>query len=125
MEQAEGKGGAVPDGPSGVGQLVFGDSGGVDDREPPVVQGDVLREQLGADAVALAGDRVDNEVIAHAHGSGTGVGSTWRLGRRQPPARWSAISSAKTSSALRRKPTAPSGNRQAPRPSIMAAQRSS
>src|SRR4051794_10869192 len=44
---------------------LVGKRAAADDRVAPVVQLDPLREQLGADAVAGAGDRVHLQVLAH------------------------------------------------------------
>ena len=39
-------------GPTDIGQALLGDRLGADDREPPVVEGDLLGEQFGTDACA-------------------------------------------------------------------------
>ena len=95
-------------------------SGGIglarDDGIAPVVELDPLRQQLGAHAVCLAGDRIDSEPHAHqltAAGSrAPGVGSRPRMpgggthGRRRS---WRSISAPKTSRQLDTSRAAPSG----------------
>ena len=102
-----------------------GMSPGNQDRVAPVVEGDAFGEQLGAEAVAVAGDHVDDEMERHRRRSwwaGTG-----RNGRRthsaQGPWRWWATWAAKTSRALATKRRAPSGSLQAPRPATIGIQR--
>ena len=46
------------DGPPGVSEVFLRNGARVNDRVAPIVQGDVLGEQFGADAVAVAGDGV-------------------------------------------------------------------
>ena len=46
----------------GVLLEVLRDRAACDDRIPPVVEPDPLRKELGAEAVALAGDRVDAQL---------------------------------------------------------------
>ena len=87
-----------------------------DDGIAPVVELDPLRQQLGAHAVCLAGDRIDSEPHAHqltAAGSrAPGVGSRPRMpgggthGRRRS---WRSISAPKTSRQLDTSRAAPSG----------------
>ena len=111
-----------------VEQLV-GDVGVVDDRIAPVVELDALGQQLGAQAVRLAGDRVDAQPLAHA-AIASGAGSrehaaAARSASHGPWRAWSRSSAANTRSALASSRTAPSGWRQAPRPWTSPAQRSS
>ena len=40
--------------------------GVVDDRIPPIVERDALRQKLGAEAVRVAPDPIDRELLAHA-----------------------------------------------------------
>src|SRR5690349_570387 len=82
----------------------------VDDRVAPLVERDPLRQELGAEPVALARDRVHADSF-HLGGRGR----TARLPPLQRPRRWRSTSSAKTSSALATKRAAPSGCLQAPR----------
>src|SRR5581483_1940582 len=67
----------------------------IDDREPPVIELDHLREQLRADAVADAADRVDDDVLLldlredappHRHDPVAGTGRMG-AGLRQGPCR--------------------------------------
>jgi len=81
------------------------DGGSFDDGIAPVIQGDQLGKQFGAKSVTVAADPVDLEHLAHqATATRSGL-DTLRQRRR-----WCwAKSSAKSCSALRIKPTAPSG----------------
>ena len=51
--------GHAVDGAARVDEQLVGDRAAVDDRVAPVVEGDPLREQLGAEPVPVAGDRID------------------------------------------------------------------
>src|SRR5215467_4272028 len=99
--------------------------GGHQDGVTPRVQFDDLREQLGTKPMRVTGDRVDPQLVAHApyqsasHGTGSsGARATLRQGPRWSCHRASAL---KARSALRTNLTAPSGWRQAPRPSTRPA----
>src|SRR4051794_24990498 len=105
-----------------------GDRLAVDDRVAPLVELDALRQQLGAEAVAGAGDRIDPDAGAHAAALSNSSG---KLSVRRHEHAWqgprracSSNSAAKTSSALCTNRTAPSGSLQAPRRTASAAQRS-
>src|SRR5204862_3064140 len=87
----------------------------VEDRIAPVIEADALGEELGAHAVAVAGDGVEAETVAHSASSSL---QPW-------PERWRPISSAKTASPLRSRRTAPLGRWQAPLPSTWPAHRMS
>src|SRR2546427_3310395 len=113
LEQ-ESKRGTGVGSPPRVSDEILGDRPGIDDRIAPLVEGDPLGEELRAKSVRLACDRVDAKPLAHRSPplpAGSGIGST--PGALQPAhgprRRCSANSSAKTSSALRAKRTAPSG----------------
>src|SRR3981081_1968418 len=99
-------------------QQVRGDRPGANHWKSPIVERDSLREELGADAVAVAANRVQAQLLRHRHPQSRpifGIRSTssWRVALQR--ARWwSAISSAKVMRALRRNRTAPSGIRHAP-----------
>ena len=67
----------------------------VDDRVAPLVERDPLRKQLGAEAVCLAGDRVDAHRPSAHDSLPRGSGSTDRPVALQRPRRWSSTSSAK------------------------------
>src|SRR5580698_284297 len=103
-------------------QLVRHRAGG-DDRVAPRVGGDELGQQLNAQAMGLAGDRVHPQpraALAHRPwlpGS-VGMGSMGdALARAHgPPRAWARTSSPNTSSALAASTAAPSGRWQAPRP---------
>ena len=115
QEQRERRAGAG--GADGVLELLAVEGGFVDHRIAPLVERDPLGQQLRADAVGLAGDRVDAYVVAHGHGSRRASRPT--AGSGSSPARahalagavgaWSSNSSANTRSALRITLTAPSG----------------
>src|SRR4051794_18160529 len=102
-----------------VGDQLTWDRLAVDDRIAPLVELDPLREQLGAQAMAGAGDRVDPDASAHAAARSARSGKRSVRRREQawqgPRRACSANSPAKTSSALSTNRTAPSGSRQAPR----------
>ena len=79
---------------------------GIDYRVAPLVERDPLGEELGAQAVRLAFDRIDTEGPAHA------LARTGRSGRRSPlqrPCVCRVTSSAKTVSPLPTNRAAPSG----------------
>src|SRR6185312_5046710 len=104
----------------------------VDDRVAPVVELDPLREQLGADAVPRARDRVHLEVPVQTAALFAKCSASPKrrvVGRRQerqgPWRSCSDSSSANTLIPLRRKRTAPSGRWQAPRRGRSPVQRSS
>ena len=70
----------------------------VDDRIAPVVEADVLGQQLGAEPVAVAGDRVDAERSGAGHAAtrrAAGSGIDGACTAVHAPARWWAISAAK------------------------------
>ena len=71
-----------------------GNRAGVDDGVAPVVEGDALGQQLGAQPVALAGDGVDHDPPAHRQPPWPPgpAGAAGRLGRHGPRCRWRAIS---------------------------------
>ena len=77
-----------------------------DDRVAPVVEADVLGQELGAQAVRVAGDRVDPEVVTRL--VTRPPDRTWAAASRVPcsavqrPAPWRSISPAKTSSRWRK-----------------------
>ena len=105
--------GARIDGPSRVLLEGARDRGAVDDRIAPVVERDSLGEELGAEAVTVAGDRIHAQPGAHAASfrywrSLTGSRRRSRPEQR-PPRVCTATSSANTSSALRMNFAAPSG----------------
>ena len=82
-----------------------GDRAAVDDRVAPVVELDPLGEQLGAQPVAVAGDRVDAQVplhaaaLARARGSGSVGGAA--QARHGPAPVVARARGANTRSALR------------------------
>jgi quaternary ammonium compound-resistance protein SugE len=78
-----------------------------DDGEPPVVEGDQLRQRLGAQAPALAGDEVHPQPSPH-RGPGDGTGRTWAVPLHDPAACWLS-SVLKVRRALRTRRTAPLG----------------
>jgi len=87
---------------------------GPDDWEAPVVEGDRLRQDLGAEPVAHAASWVDVEkAVAHLI---SGSGKTEGAPPLQCPHRCSSSSSANARSVERIKLTTPSGCRHAPRP---------
>ena len=64
-------------GATGVRPPCRWDVPGHQDRIAPVVEADALGEQLGTDAVAVAGDRIEHEPEGHRHGPWrTGTGRT-------------------------------------------------
>src|ERR1022692_191011 len=98
---------------------VIGQRTRLDDRVSPVIHPDSLGEELATHAVRLALDRVDAQTDSHHQAASTaGMGSS--EGRSEnlhsPCLRWWRRSAAKTSMALVRKSTAPSGCLHAPRP---------
>src|SRR5438128_7476928 len=112
MSQAERQHRADVDGAPGELRQVLGQRTPFQDGVAPVVQADPLRQQLGTEPMPVAADPVDLDDLAH-QATATRFGIDTVRQRR----RWcSAKSSAKSSSALRSKPTAPSGWWQAPRP---------
>src|ERR1700735_2311659 len=87
-QEAEGQGGAGVDGLAGVAFQAGRERAGVDDGVAPLVEGDHLRQELGAGTVGLAVDGVDEESLAggaagalFAHGIRS---SRLRSGRRWP-----------------------------------------
>src|ERR1700678_1660253 len=90
-QEAEGQGRAGVDGLAGVAFQAGRERAGVDDGVAPLVEGDHLRQELGAGTVGLAVDRVDEESLAggaagalgglFAHGIRS---SRLRSGRRPP-----------------------------------------
>ena len=109
--QPEGEQGAQPDRFARLRPQASRDIGVADHREAPVVQGDHLGQDLGAEPAPVAGDGVDPQPGGGGHGAvraGTGSTPAGLVPRHQPRACW-AISVAKTSSALRIMCTAPSG----------------
>src|SRR5438094_1317079 len=101
------------------------DGPGLDDRISPVIERDHLRQQLGTEAVTVAADPVDLQLFAHhATASAIATGRPTAGARCTQKPRWCAAqSSAKTPSALRKSPVAPSGCLQAPRPASWPLQR--
>src|SRR3954462_6283942 len=81
-----------------------------DDRIAPVVELDPLGEELGAQAVPVAGDRVKLDPLAHA-ATPTAVRAQ---AEHAPRHTWSSSSSAKTRVALESRRATPSGCAQAP-----------
>src|ERR1700737_1998505 len=88
------------------------DGGSCDDRVTPVIKGAQLGKQLGAKPVTVAADPVDLHRLPHQATATLSRAATVRQRRRW----WPEKSSAKTSSALCSRATAPSGWRHAPRP---------
>src|ERR1700691_4810237 len=87
-EEAEGQGGAGVDGLAGVAFQGGRERAGVDDGVAPFVEGDHLRQELGAGTVGLAVDGVDEESLAggaagalFSHGNRS---SAVRVGRGRP-----------------------------------------
>lgn len=79
------------------------------DRIAPLVELDGFRKELGAEAAAVAGDRIDPEHVA-SHYETPFTGSSGLPPPLQPrPRRCRANSMSNTWSALRTKRTAPSG----------------
>src|ERR1700727_1003774 len=62
-EEAEGQGRAGVDGLAGVAFQAGRERAGVDDGVAPLVEGDHLRQELGAGTVGLAVDRVAGEAL--------------------------------------------------------------
>src|SRR5262245_7126657 len=65
LDQAQGQGRACGDGAPGIFEQGRRYGTGIDDRVSPFVEADHLRQEFGAGAVALAGDRVDPQVLVH------------------------------------------------------------
>src|SRR4029079_3998174 len=94
-------------------------------RVAPLVQGDELGQEFGADAVAGALDGVHPQGLGHgqvqSHSRVGMPGGSGRNGLRSVAEQWPRacrlISGSKTTRALRTKRTVPSGWWQAPRPS--------
>ena len=99
----------------------------VDDRVAPVVERDPLREELGAEAVPVAGDRVDAEraLIAHAHCTGRAATRVSAHAAASAPRVTCELVARRRRAQLSTKRAAPSGCRHAPRPRTCAVQRSS
>ena len=92
---------------------------GVDDRIPPVIEVDPLRQELGAEAVPVARDGIDAKGL-QVRLVGTGrTRAPVRVQRRC--ALCASSSAAKTSRALATNRTAPSGWWQAPRAADLSA----
>ena len=92
-----------------VDEQLLRDRAAVDDRIAPLVELDPLREQLGAQPVAGAGDRVDAQGAPSRRHAPRGAGERQSVGggdrRGMGPSRaWSASSAPKTRSPLARKP---------------------
>ena len=104
--------GAQPYRFAGRGQQAEWDIFVSNDRETPVVESDQLRQDLCAQAAAVAGDRVDPQPgTGDGHGcprSGTGSTPRRRLPQHRPCA-CRSISASNTRSVLRIRRTAPSG----------------
>ena len=93
---------------------------GVHDRITPVVEDDALREELGADAVAVAADRVELQSLRHRQLQSRCMPGSGRTGSRRVTLQRALLVErdlvGECSRALRRNRTAPSGSRHAPRP---------
>src|SRR5207344_307601 len=123
--EPEGEFGADPDCLAGFVEKVVGYVSVADDGEAPVVEGDQLGEDLGAQLPAVAGDGVDPQLHAGGHRGvrgGTGRMLAVRVAQHQP---WACCSSSgpKTVMAMRISLMTPSGWWQAPRPSTWPSQR--
>ncbi|HLY84366.1 MAG TPA: hypothetical protein VKQ71_15370, partial [Acidimicrobiales bacterium] len=75
LPEQQGQRGAGGDGAPGVSLQGGGDGARVDDGVAPVVELDPLGKEVGAQAVARTGDRVDDDAAgAHRHPPGAGTG---------------------------------------------------
>ena len=122
--------GQASDGAARVGEQLLGDRAAVDDRVAPVVELDPLGEQLGAEAVPGAGDRVDLRcALTPRPCAGVREASRSVGGRRQarhgPALVVGELLARRRAARCARKRTAPSGRWQAPRPGRSRLQRSS
>ena len=122
--QAQGKPGAHPhDGrgflPQRLGKVASGDH-----REAPVVERYKAGQQFGAQAAAIAGDRIDHKPGRPGHDADPVTGRTAApVVALHRPRSCRAISAPKTRSALATMSAVPSGWRQAPRPVTSCTQR--
>ena len=112
--KSEGRAGV--DRPSCMFEQVRRDRTIVDDRVTPVIEDYPLGEQLGAEAMGLASDRIDLQMptqassISSSGRSGRGRTFSSSVSAEQRWCRsWKSISSSKTARALVMKRTAPSG----------------
>ena len=108
--------GAGRDGPARVAGERRRDRARIDEREAPVVERDALREELGTEAVTLAGDRVDAERRRSPSAPGRHRQAGARRGPRTAADRGRVASAANTLRAEATKRAVPSGWWQAPRP---------
>src|SRR6266480_1140082 len=142
--ELEREGRAVGHRPPCPGHQVRRDGLAADDRVAPVVQADPLTQELRADPVAGAGDRVDDHRVLplcphRPHlpegrpkppgrppgrpPPGTAMAPAPRLPGQGWPPRWASTSRGKALRALRARRTEPSGCLHAPRPSTWLPQR--